>query len=349
MNKLPTILVKTQLDMEKIVAARIMEILPNIKAEPKPYGFRGIVVVYSEDPINDAERIKHNVIEAERVIPALKVVGTDLDEIVDAVKKIIKNNLGNTETFAVRTVRRGKQQYSSVDVNIKVGAVIKEITGADVDLSFPDKIIAIEIVGKYTLISILPGNEEYKKMRPDKKPILKYLHKLALIQIPYLGPIDAAYTMGIRVGRAAQNFELKEIIISPYGLTPANQLNKFIEGVYEGIHTRYETQRKIYSRPVRKVEVFVEDLYQVVRDRFDEPLIVFEPEGDPVIKMKHKIKDIFEKQKRINIFVGSRSGIPIGIYRYSTLILDLAPEITISTDFAASSAVVALITVLEEQ
>lgn len=348
MNKLPTILVKTQLDMEKIVAARIMEILPNIKVEPKPYGFRGIVVVYSENPLKDAERIKHNVIEAERVIPALKVVGTDLNEIIDAVKKIIKDNLRNTETFAVRTVRRGMQQYSSIDVNIKVGAVIKEATGADVNLSFPDKIIAIEIIGKYTLISILPGNEEYKKMRPDKKPILNYLRKLALIQVPYLGPLDAAYMMGIRVGRAAQNFELKEIVISPYGLTPANQLYKFIEGVYEGVHTRYETQKKIYSRPVRKVDIFVEDLYQVVRDRFDEPLIIFEPEGDPVIRMRQKIKDIFDSQKRINIFVGSRSGIPVGIYRYSTLILDLAPEVTISTDIAAASAVTALITVLEE-
>ncbi len=350
MSNVPTILVKTQLNMENIAAARISEILPNVKVVPKPFGFNGIVVVYSDDPFSDAEKIRDNVVEAERVIPAYKVVDSNLDSIVNAAKEIVVDKISSEETFAVRTVRRGKQSYTSIDVNVKVGAVVKEVTGADVNLDFPDKIVVVEIVGNYTLISMIPGSEEYKKMRPDKAPILHYLHKIALIQMPYLGPLNAAYNMGGRIGRAIQNFELKELVIAPIGLTPADQLAKFIEGVYEGINSRYEIQRKIYARKVYPTKVFVEDLYQVVRDRFDEPIIIFEPEGDVVAKVKDRIIKIFNEKsnKRINIFVGSRSGIPVGLYRYADLVLDIAPEITLSTDIAASSAIIALITVLEE-
>ncbi len=346
----PTILVKTQLDIENIAAARIMELLPNVKVVPKPYGFKGIVVVYSDYPRRDAKIIEDNVIEAERVIPADKVVSSNLDDIVNAVREIAKDRIKSSETFAVRTVRRGTHNYTSIDVNVKAGAIAKEVTNASVNLDYPDKIIAVEIIQDYALISVLPGSIEYSKMGPGKKPILQYLRKIAVIQMPYLGPLDAAYNMGVRVGREAQNFEVLELVIAPIGLTPADQLSRFIEGVYEGIKTRFEIQRKIYTRRVRRVPVYVEDLYQVVRDRFKEPLIVFEPEGDPVIKKANEIREIFndERVRRVNIFIGSRMGIPVGVYRYANLVLDLAPEVTISTDLAAASAIIALATILEE-
>jgi len=347
--KYPNILVKTRLDLERVTAARIKELIPNVDVKPQPYGFKGIVVVYSKEPKRDANIIKENVIEAERVIPALKVVPSNLDEIVKAAKEVISDKISSEETFAVRTVRRGKHDFTSIDVNVKVGAAIKEKTGASVNLDFPDKIITIEIISDYAILSLLPGSEEYKKMKPGKKPILNYLHRIALIQMPYLGPLDAAHNMGVRVGREAQNFEVCELVIAPIGLTPADQLNKFIEGVFIGINSRYQIQRKIYTRHISRVPVYIMDIYQLVRDRINEPIIVFEPEGEPVIKMAYKIHEIFDnkRNKRINVFVGSREGIPVGIYRYADLVLDIAPEVTISTDLAAASAITSLITVLE--
>ena len=345
----PTIVVKTPLGLENVAAARILEILPNVKVKPRPQGFMGLVLVYSETPIEDSRKIKAEVPEAEKVIPALKVVRADINEIAEAASEVAKDKISSNETFAVRTVRRGKHSFTSIDVNVKAGAKVKEVTGASVNLSFPDKIVAIEIIGEYALISVLPGSEEYKKLRPGKKPVITYLRKISLVQMPYLGPLDAAYNMGVRIGREAQTFEVKELIIAPIGLTPADQLATFIRGVREGIESRFKIQRKTYGREVHRVPVYVQDLYQLVRDRFKEPIIVFEPEGEPIIKVKDKIKEIFEnrKNKRVNILVGSRVGIPSGIYRFATLILDIAPGVTISTDLAAASAITALITVLE--
>ena len=345
----PTIVVKTPLGLENIVASRILEILPNVKVKPRPQGFMGLVLVYSDAPIDDSEKIRKNVPEAEKVIPAFKVVKADLSEIAKAAAEVAKDNIGPNETFAVRTVRRGRHGFTSIDVNVEAGAKVKEATGASVNLSFPDKIVAIEIIGEYALISILPGSEEHRKLRPGKKPVISYLRKISLVQMPYLGPLDAAYNMGVRIGREAQTFEVRELVIAPIGLVPADQLSTFIRGVYEGIESRFKIQKKTYGRDVRKVPVYVQDLYQLVRDRFKEPIIVFEPEGEPVVKVKNKIKEIFEEKrnKRINILVGSRVGIPSGIYRFATLILDIAPGVTISTDLAAASAITALITVLE--
>lgn len=137
--------------------------------------------------------------------------------------------------------------------------------------------------------------------------------------MPYLGPLDASYNMGIRIGREAQTFEVRELVIGPIGSVPAEQLLMFLKGVYEGIESRHNIQRKTYARKISKIPVYVQDLHQLVRDRFKEPIIVFEPEGEPIAKVKDKVVEIFEnpKIKRINILVGSRVGIPVGIYRFA--------------------------------
>jgi len=345
----PNILVKTPLGLENIAAARILELNSNVKVYPRPQGFLGLVLVEADKHFEFARKIKENVLEAEKVIPAYEVVEAKLNKIVEAARKVALGNISPEETFAIRTTRRGKHDFTSLDINVKAGAAVKEVTNASVNLSFPDKIVAVEIIGDIALISILKGTEEYKKLRPGKEPVVKYLRKIALIQMPYLGPLDASYNMGVRIGREAQTFEVKELIIAPIGSIPADQLLMFLKGVYEGIESRYNIQKKTYARKVGKIPVYVQDLYQVVRDRFKEPIIVFEPEGEPVIKMKNKIKEIFNnpKIKRINILIGSRVGIPVGIYRFADLILDIAPGVTISTDLAAASAITALITVLE--
>jgi tRNA acetyltransferase TAN1 len=286
--------------------------------------------------------------EAEKVFVAEACTRADPEEIARAAAAIAPRYIKPENTFAVRTVRRGRHSFTSIDVNVVVGDAVRRATGASVNLRFPDWVVGVEIVHDEAYVVFYPGEKEWKKMRPGKYPLYKLFRRISVVQMPYLGPLDACRTMGVRIGREVQNFEVRELVIAPIGLTPADQLGKFIEGVYDGIDSRFEVQRKIYSRDVHKVPVYVEDLYQVVRDRLGEPLIVFEPEGDPVIDRRDDILRIFGGgARRVNIFIGSREGIPVGIYRFADLVLDLAPEITISTDLAAASAIIALATVLQ--
>ena len=146
MNK-PNILVKTPLGLENIAAARILELNSNVKVYPRPQGFLGLVLVEADKHFEFARKIKENVLEAEKVIPAYEVVEADLNKIVEAARKVALGNISSEETFAVRTTRRGKHDFTSLDVNVKAGAAVKEVTNASVNLSFPDKIVDVEIIG----------------------------------------------------------------------------------------------------------------------------------------------------------------------------------------------------------
>ncbi|HIQ02855.1 MAG TPA: RNA-binding protein [Desulfurococcales archaeon] len=343
------IVIKTVKGFENTVASYINEIDENVIVEPKPKGFLGIVLVRNcKDKYGLAEKIKSQIMEAEKVLVAEACVKADPKVIAEKAAQIAKEKISPNETFAVRTVRRGSHNYTSVDVNVIVGDYVRKATNALVDLTHPDKIVAVEIFQDEATISVYPGTEEYKKMKPGKKPVLDILGKMSIIQMPYLGPLDATRTMGVRIGREIQTFEVKELVISPIGLVDAYQLKVFLDGVFEGIESRYKIQVKSYGRKTRKVPVFVQDLYQLVRSRFNEPIIVFEPEGDYIVSKGSELKSIFfdRKVKRVNMLIGSREGIPSGIYRFADLVLDICPGVTISTDYAAASAIMAVLTVL---
>jgi len=345
------LLVKTPLDMENVAAAHIEELEEGVVAIAKPHGFKGIVLVKgSKDKRVLAEKVKANVPEAERIILAEKCVSSKLEDIVQAALEVAKNNLSPGDTFAVRTVRRGAQPYTSVDVNVKAGAAIKEALNNPVDLEYPNKVIAIEIVKDIALVGVIKEEELWRKEKPGKYPVLPYLNKIAVVQMPYLGPLDAAKTMGVRIGREVQTFEVKELIIAFISKVDAEQLNAFLSGVFEGIRSRYEIQKRSYARKPQKAEVYVQDLYQLVRERRGEPIIVLEPEGDPITSVSDRIADIFfSKHERVNVLIGSREGIPTGVYRFANLVVDICPGVTISTDYAAAAALIAISTVLEEK
>lgn len=345
------LIIKCRLGMEKVCASYIKDLNPNLTVIPSPKGFKGLVLVCDvDDKFKVAQLIKEKVPEADKIIMVDATARAEINDIVNKTVSVVKNRLGKEDTFAVRTVRRGKHDFSSIDVNVAVGAKIKEITGAQVNLSYPDKIIAIEIIKDEALISLLDGKDVWKKMTPLKKPMYKLFRRISVIHEPYLGPLDACKTMGIRVGREAQTFEIGELVIAPKGPVNALELKTFIEGVIEGVNSRYEVQAKAYGRDVHKVKVIVQDMYQVIRDRTNEVLIVLEPEGKPVSQCVNELKNLILKSgKRINLFIGAREGIPLGIYRFANLVLDIAPGITISTDYALASALIAIATVLHEE
>ncbi len=350
MQKEPCILIKTALGMEKIVASRVEELNRDLEALPSPLGFKGLVLVYGcKDPELDAAEIEKEVIEADRVLVIQAHAKAELKDMAKRAAELAKNRISENECFAVRTVRRGRHDFTSIDVNVVVGDAVRKATNACVNLDFPDKVVLVEIIGNEAYISIYPGTIEWKKMRPGKHSVLSLFRKVAVVQMPYLGPLDACKNMGIRVGREVQNFEVKELVVAPVGSVRARELYEFLSGVFEGIESRYNIQARSYHRRVERVQVLVQDLHQLVRDRRGEPIIVFEPEGEHIAKLKDELWEVFRRNKRINLLFGSREGIPLGVYRYANFVIDIAPGLTLSTEYAAAAALIALATVLHEK
>ncbi len=339
------LLVKTLRELEYVAADHIRERLGDVKLEIRPSGYLGLIIVHSDE----IDKIR-DIPEIETIIPISIVCKADPDEIASHAEDIVRI-AGDFKTFAIRTKRRGKKHdFTSTDVNVKLGAKIKELTNADVDLNFPEKAIYVEIIGDTAYIGIIDGSEERKKYTPEKVDIRKLLEKISIVQLPYLEDISAAKEMGERIGRAAQSFEVKELIIAPFGYVDAFELEAFLRGVRKGRWTRLEIQKKAYSREVREVPVYVQDLYQTARDkrRKNFVLIVTDPTGKQIADVKDQLKKDLKFAKEIVVFIGSRVGIPKGVFRLADYVIDLAPYITFATEQAIPATLIALIGVYEE-
>jgi len=94
-----------------------------------------------------------------RVIPVEKVVRTELEDIQKTVTELA-SKIGENESFRV-TVEKRFTQVSTKDVIETAAANIER----RVDLENPDKIVLIEIVGKFTGISIVKRNEVVSVMK----------------------------------------------------------------------------------------------------------------------------------------------------------------------------------------
>lgn len=343
------VILKTVLGMEKVAASYVEDIDPSAVVTPSPSGFRGLVLVKpSIDKHELAERVRREVPEVENIVVAEACSRAEPEEIARRAAELARGRISPDESFAVRTVRRGRHSFTSIDVNVVVGDAVRRATGASVNLTRPDKVVLVEIINDKAFISILPGSAFWKKMRPGKYPLYKLFRRISVVQMPYLGPLDACRTMGVRVGREVQNFEVGELVVAPIGLVDARQLAEFLQGVFEGIESRYSIQRRSYGRHVHRVPVRLQDLYQLVRSRKDEVLIVFEPEGEPVSKVAGRLYELLRRGRRINMLFGSREGIPEGVYRFADLVVDIAPGITLSTEYAAAAALVAVSSVVHD-
>ena len=339
-------IVKTQRGMESVAANYIREILPDANVWASPMGYSGLVIVETGDE-NASEKILE-IPEVERLIPVVVEVPAELEDIVKSAEKLAPL-ISESETFAVKTKRRGKHGFTSMDVNRELGAKIRELTNADVNLSWPDRVVQVEIIGDKAYISVVPG-EEFRKFTPDKIDARKLFRKVTIVQMPYWGDYKACRSFGEKIGRAAQAFEVKELIIAPKEKMDAFELAEFIKGVKIGQESRYQIQREAYPWKVEKVPVSVWDLYQVVRDkrRGKRLLIITDPKGPTLAEVKDRIaKDMFYA-KEVVIFVGSREGIPRGLFRFADYVVDLAPYMTFATEHGIPAALVSLWEVYEE-
>jgi len=340
-------LVKTQRGMEAIAGNYIKESLIDANIWISPMGYSGLVLVETTD-----ERAKEKILEipeVERVLEVLYEVPAKIEEIIKTAEGVAKH-ISENETFAVKTKRRGTHDFSSTDVNMALGAKIKELTNADVNLSFPDKIIYVEIIGDKAYISV-GGKEEWKKFTPKKPDARKLFKKVSIVQMPYWGDYKACRNFGEKIGRAAQAFEIKELIIAPKEKIDGYELMHFLEGIKIGQESRYQIQREAYPWKIEKVPVSVWDLYQVIRDkrRNKRLLIITDPKGQTVSEVKEKLgKDLFYAREVV-VFIGSREGIPRGLFRFADYVIDLAPYMTFATEHGIPAVLIALWNVFEEE
>jgi len=343
------LIIKTRRGFEKLAASYIKELVgEGAEVLPAPSGYLGIVVVkgLGEGKWKIAELIAEKVPEADRILVVEEVVKADIAEIEKAAVEAAKRHISPGDTFAIRTTRRGTHPFTSIDVNVRVGAAVKEATGAEVDLEEPAKPLYVEIFQDIAAVCV-PATREYRKLRRDKPLTLSALRKVAIGQMVYEGDDEAVKKMGERIGRAAQTFEVAELAILLHKQIPGRTLRVFLEAVEAGVESRYQIQTRSYGRPVHKVPISVYELYQYVRSRAGEPLIVTDPKGDYVTAVKERLAQLFARG-RVNVLIGAREGIPPGIYRFADLVVDLIPEVTIATDFVIPSLMIAFTTALEE-
>ncbi|ACX72704.1 THUMP domain protein [Methanocaldococcus vulcanius M7] len=339
-------IIKTQKGFENIVVNNLKEVIDNFNYELTPNGYQGIVIIETEKDIEE-ELLK--IPEVERVLKVYFETEADFDKIVNLAEKI-KDHIQENETFAVETKKRGKHEFSSSDVNIVLGAKIKDLTNATVDLTHPNKVVHVEIFKDKAYISITPG-EKYRKYTKEKRNARDLFKKVVVVQMPYLGEKIVCKKFGEAIGRSAQGFEIKELIISPKEKVNAYELMEFIKGVKIGQQSRYEIQKRAYPFDIKLVPITVQDLYQVVRDkrRDNRLLIITDPKGDELSKIRDNLQKDLRKKKEVIIFCGSREGIPRGLFRFADYVIDLAPHMTFATEHAIPAALIALWTIYSQE
>jgi len=341
------ILVKTPLGLESLCASRISELDPEAEVVVKPGGYVGLVgVSSSSDPESLYQRILNEVLEAESVYRVREVAEASLEEIAAAATRAVKGILGPEKTFAVRSVRRGRHGFTSLDINVAVGATIQREFSAPVSLDYPDIVIRVEVIDEKAYVTAYEGGREWVKMGPGKTGAYGFFSRISVVQIPYTGPPKSCREIGARIGRAVQSFEVREVVVAPAEPIEARQLAEFILGVLEGQESRLKVQARAYARRPRRVEVHVQDLYQLVRARRGEPVVVFEPEGVELSRASERLSELYRSARRVNFLFGAREGVPKGIYRAADLVVDLAPAMTLPTELAAPTALLAVYTAL---
>jgi len=333
---MPKYIVKTPLNMEYIAASHLMD--SGVKVvEVRPSGFFGLLIAEA------AESDKLNVPEVENAIPVIEECDADLEEIISRAGSVAeKMREEGVKTFDVKARVRGKKPFKNRDVTSSLSEKLIEM-GFTQEWIEPDVTVCVEVIGNRAYIGLIRGVLEHRKYL-GKEDSTKLFGKVSIIQTPYLE--KKAYEFGEAIGRAAQAFEVKELVIAPYGYTNAYELEQFIKGVRIGQKSRLEVQKRAYSRDVRETAVLLQDLYQCVRDkrRKRNLIIVTDPAGVPVSDVHDEIAGRIKRCDEIVILAGSRHGIPKGVFRFADYVIDLAPNVT----FATEHTIPAILSVLAE-
>ncbi|MCD6154568.1 MAG: THUMP domain-containing protein [Candidatus Verstraetearchaeota archaeon] len=158
------LLVSTQRGRENDCISELWYLLREIGDENAVYRKTGIPgLVIAKTKLNPFEAVRRLMEIAEerpwefryvlKVTPIEVTTETDIEKIKEAVKPLIQK-ICEDETFRI-TVNKRASTLRSRDIIREVASLIDR----KVDLNNPDKIVQIEVLGKYTGISILKRDD----------------------------------------------------------------------------------------------------------------------------------------------------------------------------------------------
>jgi len=336
------VILKTDIDIERIVASRVGDL--GVACVSHPGDFRGLVFV--EDAIPETIPELEEIPEIKNILPVDAECASEISQIVKVATDAAVARIQEDESFAVRTTRRGRQDFSSIDVNIALGDAIVQALGCDVNLDDPDKTVYVEVMGETTCISVVPGRMEQVKGKAGTTG-RAIAGRTSIVQLVYLDGVDISTSMGHRIGRAAQAFGVRELILAIPEKVDARDLARFAEGAIKGRETRFRKQQNITSGRAGRVPIYVADLYQTVRERAEEPIVITSALGDSLSDCSERIRNLFGR-KRVNVFIGSRKGIPTGLFRFADVVVDLCPGLTYATEHGIPGAMVGIASCVQD-
>ncbi len=124
-------------------------------------------VLLAETPLSKEEAVRLLVdFETQsifRVVPLDELVRSDENEVVERAAEIARKRIKPDESFAVRCKKRGDKIKSGKGVELRLGARIKEETGAAVNLGSPTWYVLIEVLGRRTGVAVVRAGEMVKK------------------------------------------------------------------------------------------------------------------------------------------------------------------------------------------
>ncbi len=135
------------------------------KVQIKRTDWKGILI--AETPLSRNEAVgRIREFETQsifKVIPLDAFVKSEKNEIIRRAGEIARKKIKPGESFAVRCRKRGGRIKSGKEIEIELGARIKEELEAVVNLSSPMWYVLIEILGKKTGIAVVKAEEIVKR------------------------------------------------------------------------------------------------------------------------------------------------------------------------------------------
>lgn len=339
------LLVTTRTGNEYLAASLLEDTFPQVEdTEARPTGLKGLVVVDAREGL-EPERVA-DVSEVEKTIPIEhQLEEADVHEIAEAAGRAAEA-IPDRARFAVRCTRRGSHAFSSQDVERLAGAaVLDRDEDHEVDLTDPDHVLRVEIIGDWTGIGIVPGEDIHKKYvgKPDARRLTS---KVTVVQRLYEADDPRGIDrVGASLGRSAQAFQIDRLVVGMEEPAGAEALDRFVDALQDGIASRHQVQKKTEEQGTERVPVEVADLHQMARRAEGSGALVIatDPRGQTVPEVRAELGDALQEADAVYVFNGSNEALPTGLFSHADHVLDLAPSVTFGTDQAIAASLVALL------
>jgi len=113
--------------------------------------FPGVLLADTKLPLSKAVSYlkRFEMAYVHRITPLSKTVEASTDVIIEAALQLVRSELKTGSSFAVRCVKRGNRIKSKREIEKKIGEVIVRELKARVNLSNPEYILHVEVLGDF--------------------------------------------------------------------------------------------------------------------------------------------------------------------------------------------------------